>query len=71
MRQQPLSSVLDVRAGALRWECEGLPSVARDHSNFPPSAFGIQQGVQGVSQSPARSPQVSELNEMRQLLKQQ
>ncbi|KAK0148586.1 hypothetical protein N1851_011071 [Merluccius polli] len=72
VRRQPLSTLLEVRAEAIRWEREGLPGSARGRSYSLPSIHGIQYGVQGGSRSPAGSqPRDSELGELKELLKQQ
>jgi hypothetical protein len=68
VRRQPVATLLEVRAEAIRWEREGLPGGARGRSQSVPSALGFQYGVQSDPRS-VNSPQVSELSEMREMLK--
>ena len=74
MRRETESTLLEVRAEALCWEREGLPGGARGRTYSLPSAYGIQYGVQGVprpSWSSCSDQNNSEMNEIKQLLKQQ
>ena len=71
VRRQPGYNLLEVRAEAIRWELEGLPGGARGRSQSVPSVFGVQYGIKGGSQVAVSSPPVSELSEMRELLKRQ
>lgn len=68
VRQQPNSTLLDVRSEALRWEQEGMPGGARSRSLSVPLAHGIQYGVHGNAGARS-SPQTSELGELREMLK--
>lgn len=61
VRRQPVSTLLEIRGEAIRWEREGMPGGARGRSQSVPMAYGIQYGVQGHSQS--------ELKELREMLK--
>lgn len=72
VRQQPNTTLLEVRSEALRWEQEGMPGGVRARSLSVPVAHGIQYGVHGdpwVGDS--SSPQTSELGELREMLKAQ
>lgn len=69
VRRQPTATLLEVRSEAIRWEHEGRPGGARGRSHSLPSVCGIQYGVQGSPPVLARSPQVSELSEVREMLK--
>lgn len=71
VRDHAAATLLDVRAEAIRWEREGLPAGVRNRSNSVPSAFGIQYGVQGGHQRFGQSPPVSEINELKELLRRQ
>lgn len=68
VRRQPAATLLEVRSEAIRWELDGLPGGARGRSHSVPSVLGFQYGVQSGHQVVAR-PHVSELNEMREMLK--
>lgn len=68
VRRQPTAALLDARAEAIRWEREGLPGGNRGRSHSVPSVLGLQYGVQGGPQVVTGS-QVSELSEMREMLK--
>lgn len=70
VRRQPNSTLLDVRAEAIRWEWEGSPSGMRGRSHSVPSVFGVQYGVQGSSQAVSLPP-VSEMGELREMLRRQ
>lgn len=72
VRRQPSSTLLEVRAEAIRWVREGLPGGARERSHSLPSIHGIQYGVQGAPHLPAadRTPD-PELSELKELLKRQ
>ena len=67
-RRQPIVSLLDARAEAMRWEREGLPGGVRGRSHSVPSMLGLQCGVQ-TAPSVASPPQASELQEVKQMLK--
>ena len=67
-RRQPIVSLLDARAEAIRWEREGLPGGVRGRSHSVPSMLGLQCGVQ-TAPSVASPPQASELQEVKQMLK--
>lgn len=54
---------------AIRWEHEGLPGGMRGRSHSVPSAFGLQYGVQSSLQGVTNPPPVSELTEMREMLR--
>lgn len=69
VRGQPTATILDVRGEAIRWEREGLPGGMRGRSYSVPSAFGLQYGVQSSSQGVINPPPVSELTEMREMLR--
>lgn len=69
VRRQPDSTLLDVRAEAIRWEREGLPGGSRGRSHSVPSVFGVQYGVHvGPSDALASTP-ASEMAELREMLK--
>lgn len=68
VRRQPNSTLLDVRAEAIRWEREGLPSGARNRSQSLPLVCGVQYGVHGVPQAEVS---VSEMSQMREMLSSQ
>lgn len=69
VRRQPVATLLEVRAVAIWWELEGLPGGARGRSHSVPSALGFQFGIQSDPRSVVNSLQVSELSEMREMLK--
>lgn len=71
VRRQPNCTLLDVRAEAIQWEREGFPGGARGRSYSLPSVSGVQYGIQGGRQSTVSSPPVSEVVEMREMLKRQ
>lgn len=71
VRKQPDCTLLDVRAEAIQWEREGLPGGVKARSHSVPSVFGVQYGVQGSHHGAVRSPPVSEVSEMREMLKRQ
>ncbi|XP_051803412.1 uncharacterized protein LOC127533709 [Acanthochromis polyacanthus] len=71
VRRQPDYTLLDVRAEAIRWEREGLPGGARGRSHSVPSVFGVQYGVHVGPQETVVSPPVSEMAELREMLKRQ
>lgn len=71
VRRQPNSTLLEVRAEAIRWEREGLPGGVRGRSYSVPTVFGVQYGVQGGHQQAVSSPPVSEMCEVREMLKRQ
>lgn len=71
VRRQPDYTLLDVRTEAIRWEREGLPGGARGRSYSVPTVLGVQYGVQGGPQNAVLSPPVSEMGEMREMLKRQ
>lgn len=72
VRRQPVMTLLEVRAEAIRWEREGMPGAARGRSHSLPSAHAIQYGVQGGSHSPAANlSQGAELSELKEMLKRQ
>jgi len=58
------------RGDAMRWELEGLPAGIRGQSNAVPSAFGFQCAVRGDPLKVTGHAQ-TEVNEMKELLKQQ
>lgn len=68
VRLTPTATLLEVRAEAMRWEREGLPSCARGRSHSVPS-LSFQYAVQGYP--PASISSESGLREVRQLLAQQ
>lgn len=68
VRRQPTVSLLDARAEAIRWEREGLPGGVRGRSHSVPLTMGLQCGVQTASPV-ACSPQASELQEVKSMLK--
>ncbi|KAK0155373.1 hypothetical protein N1851_002277 [Merluccius polli] len=68
VRRQPVVTLLEIRAVAIRWEREGLPGVVRGRSHSVPSVMGLQCGVQSVP--PMASPsQAFELTEVTAMLK--
>lgn len=69
VRRQPTATLLEVRGEAIRWELEGLPGGARARSHSVPSVLGLQYGVKSGHQVVGNPPQVSELSEMREMLK--
>lgn len=69
VRRQPTATLLEVRGEAIRWEREGLPGGARGRSHSVPSLLGLQYGVKSGHQGVANPPHVSELSEMREMLK--
>ena len=72
VRWQPLSTLLEMRTEAIRWEREGLPGGARGRSHSVPSIQGIQFGVQGGSRLPVVSrAQDPEFGELKEILKRQ
>lgn len=71
VRQRPESTLLDVRAEAIRWEREGLPGGVRGRSQSVSTVYGVQYGVSGVPQAAAQSPTVTEMSEMRDMLRRQ
>ena len=68
VRRQPTATLLEARAEAIRWKREGLPGANRGRSHSVPLVLGLQYGVQGGPQVVTGS-QVSELSEMREMLK--
>ncbi|XP_058482270.1 uncharacterized protein LOC131457315 [Solea solea] len=68
VRRQPSVSLLDARAEAIRWEREGVPGGVRGRSHSVPLLMGLQCGVQ-TAPLVASSPQASELQEVKQMLK--
>lgn len=44
---EPLATLLEVHAEAMRWEQEGMPGGGRGLSHSVPSTYDIQYGVQG------------------------
>lgn len=72
VRRQPSSTLLEVRAEAIRWVREGLPGGTRERSYSLPSTHGIQYGVQGSSCLPvaSRAPDPA-FNELKEILKRQ
>lgn len=69
VRLRPTSTLLEVRAEAMRWEREGLPGSARGRSHSVPS-LSFQYAVQGGPQASTLGSG-AELLEMRQLLMRQ
>ncbi|XP_035990683.1 uncharacterized protein LOC118562409 isoform X2 [Fundulus heteroclitus] len=70
VRLKPAATLLEVRGEAMRWELEGLPASMRGRSNSLPSAPSFQFAVRGGSPAIA-SPTQTEVNELKELLKQQ
>lgn len=68
VRRQPTVSLLEARAEAIRWEREGMPGSARGRSHSVPLMTGLQCGVQ-TAPPVVSSPQASELQEVKQMLK--
>ncbi|XP_023815430.1 uncharacterized protein LOC110015877 [Oryzias latipes] len=66
VRRQPTATLLEVRGEAMQWEREGLPGGVRSRSYSVPSVPGFQCGVGGSSQS---VPPVSELSEIKEMLR--
>lgn len=64
VHRRPTISLRDARVEAIRWEQED----ATDHSRSVPLMTGLQSGAQTAS-SVANPPQVSELQEVKQMLK--
>ena len=64
VRRQPNSTLLEVRAEAIRWEREGLPSGARSRSHSLPLVCGVQYGVQGGPQDAVSGSEMSQMREM-------
>lgn len=71
VRRQPIYTLLEVRSEAIWWEQEGLSGGVRGRSHSVPSVFGVQYGVQGGPQSTISSPPVSEMSEIKEMLKRQ
>lgn len=69
VRRQPTATLLEVQAEEIRWEREGLPGGVRGRSNSVPSMLGLQYVVRSGPQVVASPPHVSELSEMREMLK--
>lgn len=68
VRRQPAATLLDIRSDASRWEREGMPGGARNHSHSVPLAHGSQYGVQsGTCPRVDQSPQHSEMSELREM----
>lgn len=72
VRREPLLTLIELRAEAIRWEREGLPGGTRSRSHSLPSTYGIQYGVQGTPHPSAGGRlQQSELDDLKQTLKRQ
>lgn len=67
VRRQPDSTLLDVRAEAIRWEREGSLGGVRGRSQSVSTVYGVQYGVSGGPQAAAQS----EMSEMRDMLRRQ
>lgn len=68
VRGQPNSTLLDVRAEAMRWEQEGSPGGMRGRNKSVPPGPGFQYEVQ-CTPAPANSHLTSQLNEMKEMMK--
>lgn len=84
IRRQPTVTLLEVRGEAIRWEREGMPGGARGRTQSVPLIGGFQFEVRGGpgpvrggpgsvpgGSSPVRGGQLSELGELREMLRQQ
>lgn len=72
VRQNPESSMLHVRAEAIRWEREGMPTEVRGRSYSVPSSYAIQSSrVQGRADHSPGSPVAPEMAELRAMLQKQ
>lgn len=70
VRRQPISTFLEVRSEAIRWEREGTPGGARGRSLSLPLARGFQYKVSGgVLSGSDRSPEQSEMGHLKEMLK--
>lgn len=64
-----MAILLDVRSEAIRWESEGLQRGVSGRSHSVPSDFGLQYSVQGGPKEVATAAPISELQEMREMLR--
>lgn len=74
VRGHPTATLIDVRTEAIRWEQEGMPGGARGRSYSVPNAFGYQHTIPGTRsnhQGTGNSSFSSELNELKELLRNQ
>ncbi|XP_036066951.1 uncharacterized protein LOC112140891 [Oryzias melastigma] len=71
VRGHPDSTLLDVRREAMRWEQEGLQGGTRGRSSSVPLINGTQYGVQGGSQQITHTRPMSEIGELKELIRSQ
>lgn len=71
VRRQPAVTLLEVRGEALRWEREGIPGSVRGRSHSVPTVYGHQYKVQGGHRPVFNASSVSELAELKDILKHQ
>lgn len=69
VRRQPTATLLGVRREAICWERKGLPGGVRGRRHSVPAVLGYQFRVNSSPCVTVASPQVSELGEVKEMLR--